>query len=78
MENNAFRDRILEDNEHEEIPDSFVCCVCLDLLYKPIVLCKAALFSRNTYEYVISVTVHFSLYLQLVVTYAVSGVSIIQ
>ncbi|KAL2619600.1 hypothetical protein AAZV13_08G316300 [Glycine max] len=38
MENNAFRDQIMEDNEHEEMPDSFVCCVCLDLLYKPIVL----------------------------------------
>jgi len=29
MENNAFRDQIMEDNEHEEMPDSFVCCVCL-------------------------------------------------
>ncbi|ESW12588.1 hypothetical protein PHAVU_008G125500 [Phaseolus vulgaris] len=38
MENNAFRDRNFADDEHEEIPESFVCCVCLDLLYKPIVL----------------------------------------
>ncbi|XP_020232528.1 E3 ubiquitin-protein ligase PRT1 [Cajanus cajan] len=38
MENNAFRDRIFAENEQEEIPDSFNCCVCLDLLYKPIVL----------------------------------------
>ncbi|RDX76994.1 hypothetical protein CR513_42947, partial [Mucuna pruriens] len=55
MENNPFRDRIFADNEQEEVPDSFLCCVCLDLLYKPIVLCKEALFSRNTYEYVVSV-----------------------
>ncbi|KAL4379563.1 hypothetical protein GQ457_02G004390 [Hibiscus cannabinus] len=26
------------DNNSEEIPDHFICCVCLDLLYKPIVL----------------------------------------
>ncbi|KAF7845546.1 E3 ubiquitin-protein ligase PRT1-like isoform X1 [Senna tora] len=40
----------LSDNEQEEFSDSFVCCVCLDLLYKPIVLCKAALFSiRHPY-----------------------------
>ncbi|TKY66107.1 E3 ubiquitin-protein ligase PRT1 [Spatholobus suberectus] len=39
MENNAFRDRNFADNdEHEEVPDYFGCCVCLDLLYKPIVL----------------------------------------
>lgn len=36
--------------------------LCRDLLYKPIVLCKAALFSRNTYEYVISDSPFFSLF----------------
>ncbi|KAK7292963.1 hypothetical protein RJT34_15821 [Clitoria ternatea] len=38
MENNALKDRNFVDNEQEQVPDSFVCCVCLDLLYKPIVL----------------------------------------
>ncbi|KAL2932862.1 E3 ubiquitin-protein ligase PRT1 [Bienertia sinuspersici] len=28
----------LEDDDEETISDSFICCVCLDLLYKPIVL----------------------------------------
>ncbi|XP_045828558.1 E3 ubiquitin-protein ligase PRT1-like [Trifolium pratense] len=32
MENNEFKD------EQQEIYESFICCVCLDLLYKPIVL----------------------------------------
>ncbi|XP_027360450.1 E3 ubiquitin-protein ligase PRT1-like isoform X2 [Abrus precatorius] len=34
MENNALKD----ENEHQEIFEPFVCCVCLDLLHKPIVL----------------------------------------
>ncbi|KAJ1427987.1 Zinc finger, ZZ-type [Sesbania bispinosa] len=36
--NNAFKDENLLQNEHQEVFESFVCCVCLDLLYKPIVL----------------------------------------
>jgi len=53
--------------------------LCRDLLYKPIVLCKAALFSRDACDYVISLinSVFFPLYLQHVAIYAVSGVSII-
>ncbi|KAJ1409590.1 Zinc finger, ZZ-type [Sesbania bispinosa] len=47
--NNAFKDENLLQNEHQEVFESFVCCVCLDLLYKPIVLCKAASISKNTY-----------------------------
>lgn len=35
---NACEDTNLNDNEQEEFSESFVCCVCLDLLYKPIVL----------------------------------------
>ncbi|KAJ7961512.1 E3 ubiquitin-protein ligase PRT1 [Quillaja saponaria] len=31
-------DKTLECDESEEVSESFVCCVCLDLLYKPIVL----------------------------------------
>ncbi|KAK7255944.1 hypothetical protein RIF29_29373 [Crotalaria pallida] len=38
MENNSFKHQFFVDNENEDIPESFVCCVCLDLLYKPIVL----------------------------------------
>ncbi|XP_028797223.1 LON peptidase N-terminal domain and RING finger protein C14F5.10c-like [Neltuma alba] len=34
----ANEDANLPDNEQEEFSKSFVCCVCLDLLYKPIVL----------------------------------------
>ncbi|KAK7286806.1 hypothetical protein RJT34_22065 [Clitoria ternatea] len=34
MENNAFKD----ENQHHQTFEPFVCCVCLDLLYKPIVL----------------------------------------
>uniref|UniRef100_A0A2P2LFH4 RING-type domain-containing protein n=1 Tax=Rhizophora mucronata TaxID=61149 RepID=A0A2P2LFH4_RHIMU len=32
------KDQVVHSDESEDIPDSFVCCVCLDLLYKPIVL----------------------------------------
>ncbi|KAE9603360.1 hypothetical protein Lal_00008217 [Lupinus albus] len=35
MENNEM---IEDENEHQNIFESFVCCVCLDLLYKPTVL----------------------------------------
>lgn len=35
---NAFEEGNLVQNEHQEIYESFVCCVCLDLLYKPVVL----------------------------------------
>ncbi|KAI9112177.1 hypothetical protein K1719_016700 [Acacia pycnantha] len=35
---NACEDTNLADNEQEEFSESFVCCVCLDLLYKPVVL----------------------------------------
>ncbi|XP_028780959.1 E3 ubiquitin-protein ligase PRT1 isoform X1 [Neltuma alba] len=35
---NAYEDPNLADDEQEEFSESFVCCVCLDLLYKPIVL----------------------------------------
>ncbi|CAJ2670272.1 unnamed protein product [Trifolium pratense] len=38
MENTALKNRNFDDDEDEEVPDSFCCCVCLDLLYKPIVL----------------------------------------
>ncbi|CAL5192014.1 unnamed protein product [Lathyrus oleraceus] len=38
MENTAFTIPNFSDEEDEEVPDSFSCCVCLDLLYKPIVL----------------------------------------
>ncbi|XP_015892584.3 E3 ubiquitin-protein ligase PRT1 [Ziziphus jujuba] len=32
-------DRTSDGVKSEEISESFICCVCLDLLYKPIVLC---------------------------------------
>ncbi|KAL5057532.1 hypothetical protein RYX36_029136 [Vicia faba] len=38
MDNTAFKNPNFSDEEDEEVPDSFSCCVCLDLLYKPIVL----------------------------------------
>ncbi|XP_019461902.1 PREDICTED: E3 ubiquitin-protein ligase PRT1-like [Lupinus angustifolius] len=39
MEKNSLQDlNFVDNNDHEEIPECFVCCVCLDLLYKPIVL----------------------------------------
>ncbi|KAL3716219.1 hypothetical protein ACJRO7_007905 [Eucalyptus globulus] len=33
-----FRSMAIEDDESEQISGSFICCVCLDLLYKPVIL----------------------------------------
>ncbi|XP_058729346.1 E3 ubiquitin-protein ligase PRT1-like [Vicia villosa] len=38
MDDNALKDEQLVVIDQQEIYESFVCCVCLDLLYKPIVL----------------------------------------
>lgn len=67
--------------EPEKISYSFRCCICLDLLYKPIVLCKLIVVSVKTSEilkFLFSLNFSFvsSLWWQLVVTFHVSGVSI--
>lgn len=59
----------------------FFTCICRDLLYKPIVLCKLIVVSVKTSEilkFLFSLNFSFvsSLWWQLVVTFHVSGVSI--